>query len=124
MDKSLSSPEPLIQNEEKTQISSSNDKDVIEYKLYRPKTVDGKEYTQISLDFFDLNGNDIMAAEKQLIQLGQVVVTAPELNKTYLMLISARAAKIPFEALNEFSIRDVSAITRLTQNFLMSGLAE
>lgn len=120
MDKTLSSSQKTATLPE----SPTNNDEIIEYELKRPKTIDGKEYTHVHLDFFDLNGNDIMAAEKQLIQLGQVIVTAPELNKTYLMLISARAAKIPFEALNEFSIKDISAITRLTQNFLMAGSAE
>lgn len=94
--------------------------DVVKYELTTPVTVNGICYTAIELDFYSLNGNDITTAEFEIAKSGQIVAGLAEFNKTYLMHISARAAKIPFEALNQFSIRDISAITRETQNFLMS----
>ena len=54
-----------------------------------------------------------------MMSSGNLIAGPAELNKTYLMHIAARAAKIPFEVLKQFSIKDVSAITMMTQTFLM-----
>lgn len=93
--------------------------DVVNYKLKQPKTIDGVEYESIDLDFYSLTGDDIANTEFEMISSGNIVAGPAEFNKTYLMHISARAAKLPVETLKRFSIKDISAITMMTQNFLM-----
>lgn len=93
--------------------------DVINYKLKQPKTIDGVEYESIDLAFYSLTGDDIANTEFEMISGGNIVAGPAEFNKTYLMHISARAAKLPFETFKQLSIKDISAITMMTQNFLM-----
>lgn len=93
--------------------------DVVDYKLKQSKTIDGVEYESIVLDFYSLTGDDIANAEFEMMSTGKFIIGQAEFNKTYLMHISARAAKLPVETLKCFSIKDISAITMMTQNFLM-----
>ena len=103
----------------KTETELDSNNDIITYELIRPTTINGIEYKKITLDFYNLNGDDIASAEFEMISSGNLIAGPAELNKTYLMHISARAAKIPFEVLKQFSIKDLAAITMRTQNFLM-----
>lgn len=92
---------------------------IIKYELKRPTAINGTEYKEITLDLYNLNGDDIASAEFEMMSSSILIAGPAELNKTYLMHIAARAAKIPFEVLKQFSIKDVSAITMMTQTFLM-----
>lgn len=92
---------------------------VITFELKRPVTIGGTEYKQIQLDLQSLTGADIASAEIEMTSSGHIIAGPAELNKTYLMHISARAAKIPYEVLKQFSIKDLSIITMATQTFLM-----
>lgn len=99
-------------------ISDSNS-DIFTYELKRPVTIGGTEYKKITLNLNSLTGDDIASSEIEMTSVGQIIGGPAELNKTYLMHISARAAKIPYDVLKQFSIKDLSAITNITQNFLM-----
>ena len=99
-------------------ISDSNS-DIFTYELKRPVTIGGTEYKKITLNLNSLTGDDIASSEIEMTSVGQIIGGPAELNKTYLMHISARAAKIPYDVLKQFSIKDLSAINNITQNFLM-----
>lgn len=103
----------------KTEAELDSNNDIITYELKRPTTINGTEYKEITLDLYHLNGDDIASAEFEMASSGNLIAGPAELNKTYLMHIAARAAKIPFEVLKQFSIKDISAITMVTQGFLM-----
>lgn len=103
----------------KTETELDSNNDIITYELKRPTTINGTEYKEITLDLYHLNGDDIASAEFEMASSGNLIAGPAELNKTYLMHIAARAAKIPFEVLKQFSIKDISAITMMTQGFLM-----
>lgn len=103
----------------KTETELDSNNDIITYELKRPTTINGTEYKKITLDLYHLNGDDIASAEFEMASSGNLIAGPAELNKTYLMHIAARAAKIPFEVLKQFSIKDISAITMVTQGFLM-----
>ena len=103
----------------KTETELDSNDGIITYELKRPTTISGTEYKEIKLDLYHLNGDDIASAELEIMSSGNLIAGPAELNKTYLMHIAARAAKIPFEVLKQFSIKDVSAITMMTQTFLM-----
>lgn len=92
---------------------------VITYELKQPVTIDNIEYKKITLDLLGLTGEDIISAEIEMTTTGVLVISTAEMSKTYLMLVAAKAAKIPYEALKRFSIKDLSKITMVTQNFLM-----
>jgi len=92
---------------------------IITYELKQPVTIDNTEYKKITLDFLGLTGEDLISIEVEMTMTNVHVINAAELSKTYLMIVASRAAKIPYETLKRFSIRDLSKITLVTQTFLM-----
>ncbi|MFQ0992915.1 phage tail assembly protein [Gilliamella apicola] len=107
------------QTETQTENISDSNSDIFTYELKRPVTIGGTEYKKITLNLNGLTGDDIASSEIEMTATGHIIAGPAELNKTYLMHISARAAGIPYDVLKQLSIKDISAITNITQNFLM-----
>ncbi|TGV29902.1 phage tail assembly protein [Mesorhizobium sp. M00.F.Ca.ET.186.01.1.1] len=89
------------------------------YKLSRPFSFDGTEYTELKLDLDDLTGEDLIACERQLNATTDDVVFVKELSKPYLALVAARAAKVPVELIRKLPGKDFSKVTMQVQNFLL-----
>ncbi|GEB35309.1 phage tail assembly protein [Brevibacillus parabrevis] len=90
------------------------------YKLSRPFSFDGTEYTELSLDLDALTGEDMMSCERQLNATTNDVVYVKELSKLYLALVAAKAAKVPVEVIKKLPAKDFSKITMRVQNFLLA----
>ena len=91
------------------------------YKLIRPMTVNGTEYTELHLDFDSLTSQDMEAIASALAMEGHVIPQVVEFSKPYLMHVAARAARINVNDLRKFSIKDGTQITMLAMNFLISA---
>ncbi|NTU28849.1 phage tail assembly protein [Brevibacillus sp. HB1.1] len=89
------------------------------YKLSRPFSFDGKEYTELDLDLDSITGEDLMSCERQLNASTKDLVFVKELSKPYLALVAARAAKVPVELIHKLPAKDFSKVTMLVQNFLL-----
>ncbi|MGI6436410.1 MAG: phage tail assembly protein [Syntrophomonadaceae bacterium] len=87
-------------------------------KLSKVKTWEDVEYDALFLDLEGLTGNDLLQAEKEYASEGG---TAPvvELNKGYLSLVAAKAAKVPVELIRDLPAKDFSQVTIMVQNFLL-----
>lgn len=92
----------------------------VKYKLIKPVTIDGQLYEEIEFDFDSLTGSDLLAIEQEMQASGRIVLGISEMNKSYLLFASARAAKLNANILLAFSAKDVSKITSLAQAFLMA----
>lgn len=99
---------------------TQNNSTIIKYTLIKPVTIDGTLYSEIELDFDSLNGEDILAVEQEMQASGRIVLGISEMNKSYLLFASARAAKLNANILLAFSAKDVSKITSIAQTFLMA----
>ena len=78
---------------------------------------DGQEYTEISMDLESLTGNDMINAAKESKAIGDTS-TVPELSKTYLAVVAAKAAHVPVDMIIALPAKDFSKVTMEAQNFL------
>ncbi|QHZ50032.1 hypothetical protein ERICV_05133 [Paenibacillus phage phiERICV] len=104
-----------------TQVATSETVDERVYTLSRPFTFEGKEYTELLLDFDSLSGEDLLSCESQLKTVTDASEFIPmkEISKPYLTLVVARAAKVPFELIQNLPAKDFSKVTLRAQNFLL-----
>jgi len=86
-------------------------------KLSNPRTINGKEYTKLELNFDNLTGRDLINAHKETTAMGD---NSPvnEFSKTYLAAVAARAAKVKTDDILDLPARDFTNITIMVQNFL------
>lgn len=91
------------------------------YKLKKPVTFEGKEYTELTLDFESLTGRDLINAERQYVRSaqGNELANLKEIMKEMQVYIAAFAAKCPPELILSLGLKDVAEITRLVQVFIL-----
>ena len=87
-------------------------------KLKKPVISMGKELDTIDIELEELTGNDLIEAEKQILQSGDAVIVT-DFSRPYLIAIAARAAHLPIEALKFMDARDFTRITGEVRNFLV-----
>ncbi|GIP25471.1 hypothetical protein J23TS9_06010 [Paenibacillus sp. J23TS9] len=91
-----------------------------EYKLSKPIEFDGKKIEKLSLNLEGLTGQDIMICEQEFrdrCRPGEIVELI-EVNKLFLAILAARAAKAPYDLFAELSAKDFCRITVEVQAFL------
>lgn len=91
------------------------------YKLKKPVNFEGKEYTELTLDFDSLTGRDLINAERQYVRSaqGNELANLKEIMKEMQVYIAAFAAKCPPELILSLGLKDVAEITRLVQVFIL-----
>ena len=87
-------------------------------KLKRAVMHKGEELEVLDMPLEELTGNDLIEAEKQIIQSGEAVVVT-DFSRPYLIAIAARAAHIPVETLKFMDARDFTRIAGEVRNFLI-----
>lgn len=92
-------------------------------KLKRAVMHKGEELEVLDMPLEELTGNDLIEAEKQIIQSGEAVVVT-DFNRPYLIAIAARAAHIPVETLKFMDARDFTRIAGEVRNFLIAQDSE
>lgn len=78
----------------------------------------GQELEVIDMPLEELTGNDLIEAEKQIIQSGESIVVT-DFSRPYLIAVAARAAHIPVETLKFMDARDFTRIAGEVRNFLI-----
>lgn len=101
------------------QTKSARVKDTEVLTLRKPLDIDGTKLTTLTLHFGGLTGEDLEAAEMQVRAEGIDIPTAAELCKPFLFAVAARAAKINRAYILQLSVKDASAVSLLTQGFLL-----
>lgn len=89
-------------------------------ELKKPIMYNDKEYKTLSFDFETLTGNDGMAIEEELGQLGKAVLV-PALSGEYLVRMAARACtqKVGSDIFALLSIREYNQIRTAARSFLL-----
>ncbi|WP_217562789.1 phage tail assembly protein [Paenibacillus sp. GbtcB18] len=90
------------------------------YKLSRPFTFEGQEYTKIILDFDKLTGKDLLSCEQQLKSIigPQEFLPVKGVDSRYQAIVASRASGLPYEFFEELPASDFSKVTQRAQNFL------
>lgn len=89
------------------------------FTLSKEYEFEEKKYQLLNLDLEGITGNDMIAAEKEA-KLLDPEIRVPELSKTYLAVLGAKAAKVPVDFILKLNAKDFSALTLEVQNFLLS----
>jgi hypothetical protein len=84
----------------------------------KPYMYDGKEYTELQLDFSTLTGNDMIKAEAEARVLGGPM-PVPELSKQYQAVVAAKAANVHVDMIMGLPAKDFTKVTMAVQNFLL-----
>ncbi|WP_068775776.1 phage tail assembly protein [Paenibacillus sp. FJAT-26967] len=92
------------------------------YKLSRPFTFEGNEYTELTLDFEKLTGNDLLSCERQmqLITGASEYVPMKQISQAYQAVVTARAAAVPVELIQALPAKDFSKVTLRASTFLLA----
>jgi hypothetical protein len=78
------------------------------------------DITEIDFPLQKLRGGDIVAAQGEFETLtGSTTTGIIELNKGFHAYVISKIAKIPYETVLEFSMKDFTYLTMRVQNFLM-----
>lgn len=88
------------------------------FTFAKPFSFEGQEYESIKLDLESLTGEDMIAAEREFTAGGNFTAMT-EMNKQYLSIIAAKAAKLPNEFMRRLPAKEFSKVTVLVQNFLL-----
>ncbi len=96
--------------------------------LTKPIENNGEVIKELNLNLDDLTARQLMSAEKEArLLLGKQAVqtmSVPELNKTYLCCIAAKASNIGVNTIMELKANDYSRLTMLIQDFLLADNVE
>ena len=88
-----------------------------EVRLTKPFEWCGTTYTELHLDFGALTGRDMEAIDEEIGVMG-LRGMVPAYSRMYQRLLSARAAKVPADMIENLPLADYNAITGAAQNFL------
>ncbi len=88
-------------------------------KLYKPITIDGKEVTELTLDFNKLTSADLDNIEAGLAAAGGAKHPVPSLSNAYNLRVAAKAAGINHNELKRLNAKDYTKLCLIAQNFLM-----
>ncbi|MDT8901829.1 phage tail assembly protein [Anaeroselena agilis] len=88
------------------------------YKLQKPHTAEGKEYTELNLDLEKLSGRDLVNAAREARLLGDAS-QVPETSHTYLAVVAAKAASVNVDVILSLPAKDFTAVKSLVQDFLL-----
>ena len=91
------------------------------FKLVKPVTFEGKEYTEIDLaGLEDLNGRDIRELDRLFkMKGGRLRGNVKEFDSLYLQLVAARATSLPLEFFDVIGAKDATRLEVKTRNFLL-----
>lgn len=85
--------------------------------LKKPCSFEGKEYTELDLDFDSLTGQDLIDATSEARARGDKSVVI-ELSKMYQAVVAARAAKVLPDLIVKLPAKDFVSVTSKAQSFL------
>ncbi|WP_449602457.1 phage tail assembly protein [Paenibacillus sp. Marseille-Q9583] len=90
------------------------------YTFAKPFIFEGQETKEVTLDFDNLSGNDIISCDRQYRaeQRGGISL-APEMDKAYLAYVVAKAAGVHVELIRTAKAKDFTALTLRARNFLL-----
>lgn len=81
-------------------------------------TVDGKDITEISLNFAKLTAKDHINMEEEMVQAELTVMKNVAFSTTYCLYIAARASGINIGDLERLSFKDTNKVIAATRNFM------
>ncbi|MEK3749422.1 phage tail assembly protein [Paenibacillus sp. FSL E2-8871] len=90
------------------------------YTFAKPFTFEGQEIKELTLNFDDLSGEDIIACDRlyRAEQRGGISL-APEMDKAYQAYVVAKAAGVHVGLIRAAKAKDFTSLTLRARNFLL-----
>lgn len=89
------------------------------YKLQSPITFEEQEITELTLQFEDLTGQDLLQCGRMAQVISpQEMSIIKSFSMPYQVAVAAKAAKVPAELIQALKAKDFTQLTQRTQNFL------
>ncbi|WP_248549000.1 phage tail assembly protein [Paenibacillus odorifer] len=90
------------------------------YTFAKPFTFEGQEVKEITLNFDDMSGNDIIACDRKYrAEQKGAMSFSPELDKVYQAYVVAKAAGVHVSLVLASKAKDFTALTLRARNFLL-----
>ncbi len=95
---------------------------VFVHKLTRPVTYNGKEYSELSFDWWSLTGADGLQIENEMQRLNKPVIV-PALSGDYLIRMAARACaeQVGTDIFEQMALFDYNKIRSAARSFLLNS---
>lgn len=92
------------------------------HKFQRPYEYEGKQYSELTFDWETLTGDDGLAIENEMQQLGKPVIV-PTFSGEYLVRLAAKACtvKIGDDVIRHMPISDYNKIRSAARSFLLKS---
>ena len=92
--------------------------DHVTIKLQTPLSVNGKDITEITLNFAKLTAKDHINLEEEMVQAELTVMKNVAFSTTYCLYIASRACGINIGDLERLGFKDANAVIKATRNFM------
>ena len=86
----------------------------------KPREIEGKKYTKLTVYFDNLTGEDIEAVEQELADQNKYALS-PEISSAFQCILAARAAKVPADEIRRLPGADYMKIKNKARDFLLSA---
>ncbi len=95
---------------------------VYTHKFAKPFECEGKKYNELTFDWGSLTGEDALAIENEMSQLGKPLIT-PEFSGEFLIRMAARACttKIGSDVLSKMPLCDYNKVRNNARSFLLKS---
>ena len=90
------------------------------HKFSRPFEYEGKKFENLTFNFNELTGKDMIAIEAEMQAMGEYAL-APEISRGFQCRMAAKAAKIGTDVLESMPLPEFNKITNASRDFLISS---
>ena len=88
------------------------------HKFEKPYTYEDKTYTEMTFNFENLRGTDLVAIENEMAAVGQYAIS-PEISTAFLYRLAARAAGVGSDVIESLPIKEFGKIKNKSRDFLI-----
>ena len=103
-----------------TEGTESADTGVYTHVFKKPFTYEGKTYSELTFNFADLKGRDMLAIENEMQAMNEYALAA-EISNSFQCRMAARAAGIGSDVLGAMPLKDFNQITGAARRFLLDS---
>jgi hypothetical protein len=92
---------------------------VVTIKLSTPTQLNGKEYTEITMDFKGFKGKHVIELESAFRSMYKEYTPIPDVDVRYLAIVAGYASKINAKDLEELDAPDFKEVCSAVRNFII-----
>ena len=107
-------------NEEATETAAEGANGAYVHKFSRPFEYEGKKIENLTFNFNNLTGKDMIAIEAEMQAMGEYAL-APEISRGFQCRMAAKAGNVGTDVLESMPLPEFNKITNAARDFLISS---